>query len=63
MAKKKNPDRTLKDHVIRLRVTKEEHDKFMNKAYENGYKSVSDYIRTLIDDDFEISYRILNDKE
>lgn len=50
MANKKNPDRINKDYMIRVRVTKEEHDKFMKKATENGYKSVSDYVRTLISD-------------
>ena len=50
MANKKNPDRINKDYMIRVRVTKEEHDKFMKKAAENGYKSVSDYVRTLIAD-------------
>ena len=29
-------------------LPKEEHDKFTKKADENGYKSVSDYVRTLI---------------
>lgn len=50
MANKKNPDRINKDRLIRVRVTKEEHKRFMEKASENGYRSVSDYIRTLIDD-------------
>ena len=36
--------------MIRVRVTKEEHEKFTKKAAENGYKSVSDYVRTLIAD-------------
>ena len=36
--------------MIRVRVTKEEHEKFTKKAEENGYKSVSDYVRTLIAD-------------
>ena len=47
---KKNPDRINKELMIRVRVTKEEHDKFTKKAEENGYKSVSDYVRTLIAD-------------
>lgn len=53
MANKKNPDRINKDYMIRVRVTKEEHEKFMKKAAENGYKSVSDYVRTLIADETE----------
>ncbi len=53
MANKKNPDRINKDLMIRVRVTKEEHDKFMKKAAEKGYKSVSDYVRTLIADETE----------
>ncbi len=50
MANKKNPDRINKELMIRVRVTKEEHEKFTKKAAENGYKSVSDYVRTLIAD-------------
>ena len=50
MANKKNPDRINKELMIRVRVTKEEHKKFTKKAEENGYKSVSDYVRTLIAD-------------
>lgn len=53
MANKKNPDRINKDYTIRVRVTKEEHDKFMKKSAKNGYKSVSDYVRTLIADGTE----------
>jgi len=51
MANKKNPDRINKDYMIRVRVTKEEHEKFARKAAENGYKSVSDYVRSLISDE------------
>ena len=51
MANKKNPDRINKDYMIRVRVTKEEHDQFVKKATENGYKSVSDYVRSLIGDE------------
>ncbi len=50
MANVKNPDRVNKDKLIRVRVTQEEHDRFMKQATENGYKSLSDYIRTLISD-------------
>ena len=49
----------VKKHFIRLRVTEKEHDKFVRKAKEMGYKTVSDYIRTLINDDTEL----LNDKK
>ncbi len=50
MANVKNPERINKDKLIRVRVTQEEHDRFMKQATENGYKSLSDYIRTLISD-------------
>ena len=50
MANVKNPDRVNKDKLIRVRVTQEEHDRFMKQAIEKGYKSLSDYIRTLISD-------------
>ena len=55
MANKKNPDRINKDRLIRVRVTKEEHKRFIEKAAESGYRSVSDYIRTLIDNKVESS--------
>ena len=44
----------VKKHFIRLRVTEKEHDIFVRKAKEMGYKTVSDYIRTLIDDETEL---------
>ena len=49
----KNPDK-VKKHFIRLRVTEEEHDMFVKRAEEMGYKTVSDLIRTLIYDDTEV---------
>lgn len=50
MANKKNPDRVNKDFMIRVRVTNEEHEKFIQRAKENGYRTVSEFIRSLIDD-------------
>ena len=51
MANKKNPERINKDLVIRVRVTDYEHKKFVKLAKENGYKTVSDFIRSLIADE------------
>lgn len=51
MANKKNPDRANKEFMIRVRVTAEERDKFVKLSIEKGYKSVSDYIRSLVADD------------
>ncbi len=51
MANKKNPERINKDFVIRVRVTDYEHKKFIKRAKENGYKTVSDFIRSLIADE------------
>ncbi|MBP1534233.1 MAG: hypothetical protein IK999_08930 [Ruminococcus sp.] len=51
MANKKNPERINKDFVIRVRVTDCEHQKFIKRAKENGYKTVSDFIRSLIADE------------
>lgn len=53
MANKKNPDRINKDYMIRVRVTFDEHQKFKDKAKENGFRSVSDYIRSFIDDNVD----------
>lgn len=53
MANKKNPHRANKDFMIRVTVTTEEHEKFIQRAKENGYRTVSEYIRSLIDDEPE----------
>ncbi len=37
-----------KDEMIRVRVTHEEHELFFKKAAENGYESISDFIRSLV---------------
>ncbi len=39
-----------KNYMIRVRVTEEEHDRFTKQATEKGYKSVSEYIRSLVTD-------------
>lgn len=51
MANKKNSDRVNKDIMIRVRVTAEEREKFTVMAKEKGYKSVSEYIRSLVADE------------
>jgi len=48
MANKKNPDRVNKEFMIRVRVTNEEHEEFVRRAKENGYRTVSEFIRSLI---------------
>ena len=52
MANIKAPE-NKKDFMIRVRVTTEEHEKFIQKAKENGYRTVSEFIRSLIDDEPE----------
>ena len=49
MAKKKDYD-NKKDFIIRVRVTPAEHNEFMKRAKEKGYKTVSSFIRSLIDE-------------
>ncbi len=51
MANQKNNKKEIKDFMIRVRVTTEEHEKFLKKVAEKGYRSVSAYIRSLIEDD------------
>ena len=41
----------MKDKVIRFRVTEEEHAAFMQQAKSKGYKTLSDYIRALLERD------------
>lgn len=47
MARKKNPE-NVKSFMIRVRVTTQEHEQFVKNAKENGYASVSEYIRSLV---------------
>lgn len=54
MITKKDPD-DVKSCLIRVRVTEKEHTQFINHAHEKGYKTVSDFIRTLIKDDMKKS--------
>ena len=54
MITKKGPD-DVKNCLIRVRVTTEEHALFIKRAHEKGYKTVSDFIRTLIKDDMKNS--------
>lgn len=51
MANNKEPE-NKKSFMIRVRVTEEEHEEFVKRARENGYRSVSEYIRSLIADDY-----------
>lgn len=54
MANKKDPSRNNKEFMIRVRVTNEEHEKFIKRAKENGYRTVSGFIRSLIADEPEV---------
>lgn len=54
MANKKDPSRNNKEFMIRVRVTNEEHEKFIKRAKENGYRTVSEFIRSLIADELEV---------
>lgn len=56
MITKKDPD-NIKNCLIRVRVTAEEHAQFIKLAHEKGYKTVSDFIRTLIKDDMKKSVK------
>ena len=40
-----------KDMMFRVRVTQDEHAKFFRLAAENGYSTISDFIRFLIAED------------
>ena len=42
-----------KDMMIRVRVTQDEHAKFFRLAAENGYSTISDFIRPLIAEENE----------
>ena len=37
-----------KDHIIRIRVTEDEFNAFKEESQKLGYKSMSDFIRSLI---------------
>lgn len=40
-----------KDMMIRVRATQDEHANFFRLADENGYSTISDFIRSLIAED------------
>ena len=48
MVSNKNTERVNKDIMLRVRVTAEEREKFTVIAKEKGFKSVSEYIRSLV---------------
>ena len=52
------PKEEKKSFMIRVRVTTAEHEKFQKKASEEGYRSVSGFIRSLIADEQEENDRI-----
>ena len=58
MARMKDPDRINKDFTIRVRVTVDEREEFLEKALSKGYKSVSEYIRSLVKADVEDSKKL-----
>lgn len=60
MENKNKPARINKDCVIRIRVTAEEREEFLKKSVEKGYKSVSDYIRSLVRDDDKPDTRFMS---
>lgn len=47
-----------KDKVIRVRVSEIEHGIFRAKAIAGGYRTVSDYIRSLIHNPSENTHRM-----
>lgn len=51
MVSNKNTERVNKDIMLRVRVTAEEREKFTVIAKEKGFKSVSEYIRSLVADE------------
>lgn len=50
MANIKAPE-DKKKFIIRVRVTPAERDEFIRRAEERGYKTVSEFIRSLIQDE------------
>ncbi len=48
MSKKNDTKRVNKDVMIRVRVTLDERERFMVRAKEQGYATVSEFIRSLV---------------
>ncbi len=48
--------------ILRVRVTKDEHDNYMEQAARKGYKSFSEYLRSLLMNDKKTTDMLLNDK-
>ena len=49
------PPDYMKDKFLRFRVTQKEHDMIMEQARSRGYKTFSEYIRALIENDARTS--------
>lgn len=60
MANIKKPDRINKEYMIRVRVTRAEHEKFVELAKEKGYRSVSGFIRSLVTDENNVTIKEKN---
>ena len=60
MANVKKSDRINKEYMIRVRVTRAEHEKFVELAKEKGYRSVSGFIRSLVTDENNVTVKEKN---
>ena len=56
----KKPDRINKEFMIRVRVTRAEHEKFVELAKEKGYQSVSSFIRSLPTDEKKVKEKSIS---
>ncbi len=53
MSKNRKTEEEIKSMMIRVRVTPEEHEKFFKIAALRGYASISELIRSLLNEDTE----------
>ena len=53
MAAKRKTDESVKSEMIRVRVTHEEHERFFQIARSRGFASISELIRSLLNEQSE----------
>ena len=57
MSKNRKTEDAIKSMMIRVRVTPEEHEQFFKLAAARGYASISELIRSLLNEDTEANQK------
>lgn len=60
MASVRKTNESVKSEMIRVRVTPEEHERFFQIAASRGFASISDLIRSLLNEQSEVKQETQN---